>query len=98
MILNIIGPPNAISTSIPLQDIVRLETCALGFFGEKVFNLYIIMKNNESEYFNLLSFARKDKFNEAYISLSHSLNEAPHLVSSVSIKPSTEDDVLLTVL
>lgn len=87
MILNINGPADSISTAIPVNDIVRLKTCALGFFGKKLYNLYIIVKAGEDENFHLFSYASKSDFQTAYSSIANILDDVSENDNTIKIEP-----------
>ncbi len=104
MILTIPGPRGSISTTIHVHDIVRVETCALEFFGKKVFNLYIIVKAKTDENFHLFSYVNNERFKAAYSSLSSVLKQTSQQIDLItiepvsSIEPSPERDVLQPAL
>lgn len=87
MILNIKGPADSISTTIPVRGIVRLETCTLEFFGKKLYNLYIIVKGGEDENFHLFSYVSHSDFQAAYSSIANLLRKVPGNDSLIKVEP-----------
>jgi len=90
MILNIPGPLSSASTIVSVDDIIRLETSVLSFFGEKLYNLYIIVKADDGENFHLFSYVRKERFEYAFATLSEILANNSSQVISIQMEPYSE--------
>lgn len=87
MILYIKGPADSISTTIPVNDIVRLESCVLEFFGKKLYNLYIIVKASEDENFHLFSYVSHSDFQAANSSIGNLLKMASGEDNIIKVEP-----------
>jgi hypothetical protein len=69
------APAGTASITIQCCDIVRLETHVLGFFDQKLFNLYVFLKKDDSEHFYMLTYPNEESSQQAYDQLSASISE-----------------------
>lgn len=88
MIIRIPAPCGCTTTSIKLDDIIRIEASSLSFFNEHSYNLYIMMRNvAKEECFHLFSYSSFKDMQKAYKQLSALLKEKPRQDLSIQMQP-----------